>query len=87
MANPTEEPIYVSLAEFGSVIAGRCEGKEGLFREKRVRNILLFADDIGKDGFDKRFVDGEPSIALTERNIAKFLRVLPEWKVEAKRRS
>ena len=84
MTNPTEEPIYVSLAEFGEIIAERCEGKEGLFKENRVRNVLLFADDIGMDGFDQKFVEGKPSIAMSERNISKFLKVLPKWKLEGR---
>jgi hypothetical protein len=77
---------YVTYGAFGREVSDKLGKNPKSFSAIRIRKILWWADEVGRDGFDKTFSEGEPLIALTDKNIEKFINLLPDWAVEAERR-
>lgn len=80
------EKSYVTYREFGRHVAARLQERHSAFPEHRIRKILWWAEDTGRDGFDREMIDDKPMLALTESNIEKFCSIFPAWKEEARRR-
>ncbi|MCK4670634.1 MAG: hypothetical protein KAT43_05520 [Nanoarchaeota archaeon] len=86
MTNPTEKTDYVTYSKFGAEVSRRLGHPRNRFPKDRVRRILWWADEAGRDGFDKEMTESGPLIALSGENLEKFLGLLPDWKEEAERR-